>query len=392
MRKILIAIPYLNSGGVEVSLIRFLKEFVKDENNDITLLMLKKEGMYLNDVPKNVKIMQVSYNNDIYSYDHQIKDIKNIMGINEKIKFLKYRLRLRKYLSSNDWGKYYKEILKHVNEVEGSFDLAIDWHGYGHFITTVVAEKVKACKKVFWIHDEKNEWLTKINYWLNKFDKIFCVGVACKNNALKNKPDLKDKLDVFYNMTDYVNVRKRALEKIDLPYEKDEFNIITVGRLEWQKAYDIAVLIAKELKKRKFNFCWYVIGDGHKRSEIEKLIEENNIGDCFKLLGIQNNPFPYVKNADVFVLASRHEGYCLATLEAKILGKVIIATDIESNREQITSYENGILCKLNPNDFADKIIEVASDDDLRNRLESNLKKENFDYTSEFQKLYKLMEE
>lgn len=392
MRKVLIAIPYLNSGGVEVSLIRFLKEFVKDENNEITLLMLKKEGMYLKDVPENVKIVQVSYDNDIYSYDHQIKDIKYVKGINNKIKFLKYRLCLKKYLSNNDWENYYKEILKHVDKIDGSFDLAIDWHGYGHFITTIVADKVKAYKKVFWIHDEKNEWLTKIDSWLDNFNKIFCVGIACKNNALKNRPNLCDKLDVFYNMTDYINVRKRALEKIDLPYEKDKFNIITVGRLEWQKAYDIAVLIAKELKSRKFDFCWYVIGDGHKRSEIERLIEENNIGDCFKLLGIKNNPFPYVKNADVYVLPSRHEGYCLATLEAKILGKVIIATDIESNREQITSYENGILCKLDYNDFADKIIEVASDNNLKNKLEGNLKNENFDYTSEFQKLYKLMEE
>lgn len=392
MRKILMAVPYLHSGGVEVSLIRFLKEFVKNKNNDITLLLLKQEGMYLKDVPKNIKIIQVSYDDDIYSYDHQIKDIKHIKGINKKIKFFRYRLRLKKFLSNNDWENYYKEILKHVNEVNGNFDLAIDWHGYGHFITTVVAEKVKAKKKVFWIHDEKNEWLTKINYWIDDFDKIFCVGVSCKNNALRNMPDLKDKLDVFYNMTDYVNVRKKALEKIDLPYIKDEFNIITVGRLEWQKAYDIAVLIAKELKKRKFNFCWYVIGDGHKRTEIEKLIKDNDISDCFKLLGIRKNPFPYVKNADVYVLPSRHEGYCLATLEAKILGKVIIATDIESNREQITSYKNGILCKLDPNDFADKIIEVANDKNLRDKLENNLKNENFDYTSEFQKLYKLMEE
>ena len=392
MRKILMAIPYLNSGGVEVSLIRFLKEFVKDKENDITLLMLKMEGMYLESVPDEIKIVELTYDNDMYSYDHKIKDIKEIKGIRNKIKFLKYRLLLRKFLANNDWENYYKEILKHVNSLDGDYDLAIDWHGYGHFITTVVAEKVNARKKAFWIHDEKNKWLDKVDYWFDAFDKIYCVGVACKNMALKNKPCLKDKLNIFYNMTDYVNVREKSLEKIELPYEKDKFNIITIGRIEWQKAYDIAVLTAKRLKDMGFNFCWYAIGDGHKRAEIEKLIKDNDLDDCFKLLGIRKNPFPYVRKADAFVLTSRHEGYCLATLEAKILGKIIIATDIESNREQITSYENGILCKLDAEDFASKIMELANDKSLKNKIENNLKNENFDYTDEFQKLYKLMGE
>ena len=193
-------------------------------------------------------------------------------------------------------------------------------------------------------------------------------------------------------MTDYINIRKKSLEKIVLPYKKNRFNIITVGRIEWQKAYDIAVLTAKKLKDKGFNFCWYAIGDGHKKAEIEALIKENELDDYFKLLGIKKNPFPYVKNADAFVLTSRHEGYCLATLEAKILGKVIIATDIESNKEQITSYENGILCELDADDFANKIMEVANDKNLKNKIENNLKTENFDYTNEFQKLYKLMGE
>ena len=94
MRKILIAIPYLNSGGVEVSLIRFLKEFVKNKENNITLLMLKMEGMYLESVPKEVKIIELIYDNDIYSYDHKIKDVIKIKGIKNKNLYIKLR-RLR---------------------------------------------------------------------------------------------------------------------------------------------------------------------------------------------------------------------------------------------------------------------------------------------------------
>ena len=122
------------------------------------------------------------------------------------------------------------------------------------------------------------------------------------------------------------------------------------------------------------------------------MIKEYNLDDCFKLMGIKKNVFPYVKNADMYVLPSRHEGYCLATLESKILGQIIIATDILSNREQITDSENGFLCKLDSNEFAERIVEVYNDKKLMNKIKANLVKENFDFTDQFQKLYKLMEE
>ena len=390
MKKILIGIPYLNSGGVEVSLIRFLKEFSRD--NKIDLLMLKKEGMYLKDVPSNVNIIETQYDNDIYSFEKQLKDIKNIKGLKKKITFLIYRLKLKKALVKDDWDSYYKFFLKHVKSIHENYDLAIDFHGYGHFMTSIIAEKVNANKKAFWIHDEKNEWINKIKYWLDAYDKVYCVGKACKNSLLKNFPVLKKKTDIFYNLTDYENIRKKALEKKEFNFNKAKLNIVTVGRLEWQKAYDIAVLIAKELKERNIDFNWYVFGDGHMRGEIEDLIKSNSLENCFKLVGIKKNVFPYVKDADMFVLPSRHEGYCLATLEAKILDQIIIATDILSNREQINDGENGFLCKLDPKEFASKIIEVYNDKNLIKKIKKNLSKENFDYSSQFDKLYKLMEE
>ena len=91
-------------------------------------------------------------------------------------------------------------------------------------------------------------------------------------------------------------------------------------------------------------------------------------------------------------MPSRHEGYCLATLEAKILGKIIIATNIESNKEQIINKTNGILCNLNAVEFAEAIIEINKNNELKEKIIKNLGNENFDYTNEFEKLYKLMGE
>lgn len=392
MKRIIIGIPSLNSGGVEVSLVRFVKELSRNKNYKISLLLLKKEGIYLEDIPKSVNILTVKFDDDIYSYFKKIGDIKSVSGIFNKVNFFFYRNNLRKYLKSNDWESYYKLLLSHTLDIDGEYDLAIDWHGYGNFITSVIADKVVAKKRATWIHDEKCEWLNKVNFWLDKYNRIFCVGKSCLNNVLKYDSSLKNKVEIFYNMTDYVNVRKKSAAKIDFSFDKNKVNIVTVGRLEWQKGYDIAIGTAKILKEKGINFCWYVIGTGSLRVELQKLTLENGVSDYLKFLGVVKNPFPYVKNADFFVLTSRHEGYCLATLEAKILGSVIIATDIESNREQIVDEKNGFLCNLDSLSFANKIIELCNDKKKITVVKDNLANENFDYSSEFKKLEKLMEE
>lgn len=390
-KNILVATPSLGSGGVEVSLIRFIKELSNDKNLSITLLLLKKEGIYLKDIPSGIKILEVKYDKEIYSYNNKKEDISKFNFI-DKIKFTIYRLKLRYYLKKNNWENYYKEILKHTTNVIGDYDLAIDWHGYGHFITAVVADKINAKKKASWIHDEKNDWLDKIDFWINKYNKFFCVSKSCIDTALKYHSVLKNKIEVFYNLIDYENIREKALQNIENSYNKNKLNIITVGRLEWQKGYEISIDTAIKLSENKIDFCWYVIGTGSQEQELKKMVRMNKLDNRFKFLGVKKNPFPYIRNADLYVQTTRHEGYGLAIAEAKVLGTIPIATDLNCIKEQITDGENGFLCKLDAEEFADKIIEVSKNKKLMDDIKKNLAKENFDYTNEFKKLYELMED
>ena len=193
-----------------------------------------------------------------------------------------------------------------VTKLDKYYDLAIDYLGYGHFLTSVIAAKVNARRKAMWIHDEKVDWLKKVKPWIKDYDKLFCVGKSCMNNIAKNNPQIKNKLEVFYNMTDYENVRNKAKEKTEIKFKKNVCNIITVGRLEWQKAYDVAIQIAAELKKRDFKFNWYVIGGGTKEEELKEMVKDNKLEREFIFLGMITNPFPVVEMADLYVLSSRH--------------------------------------------------------------------------------------
>lgn len=392
MKKVLITTPSLNSGGVEVSLIRFLKELSKNKDLKIDLLLLKKEGMYLKDVPNNVTLIELEYDNSIYSYNNNKDYIKNIKSFWNKFKFLIYRTNLKICLLLNKWDWYYKKVLKHVKNIEKKYDLAIDWHGYGHFVTALVAsDKIVSNKKITWIHDAKIDWLLKVKNEINNFDKIFCVSKSCLNEVNNITPSLSTKTEVFYNLIDYKNIILKSKEKASIKLD-NKVNLVTVGRLEWQKGYDIAIKIGKILKDNSLDFCWYIIGGGTEKQKISNLINEHGLEENFKLLGILKNPFPIIKGADIYVQPSRHEGYGLAIAEAKILGKVVVATNLDCIKEQIENCQNGLVCKLDPNDFAQTIIKVCKDKKLQKKIQTNLKKENFDYTYQFDKLYKIMED
>lgn len=388
-KRILIAVESLESGGVEVSLVRLLNKLILKKNIDVDLLLIKKKGIYLDKIPKDVKIIELKTKNKIYNYDNPFSYVNELKGLT-KIKFIIFKLKSFLYRKINREHLYYKLLLKNTIRLPEKYDIAIDYLGYGHFLGSYIADKVNAEKKVMWIHDEKNDWLSKLRCWLKDYDKFFCVSQSCADSLVIHYPQLKSKTDTFYNLINYEEIREKANGVIDYKFDDDICNIITVGRLERQKGYDIAIKIAEILKKKNFKFCWYVIGGGSLKEEMESLIESKDLANEFKLLGLKKNPFPYVKKSDLYLQPSRHEGYGLAIAEARVLGTIPIATNLRCIKEQIVNGKNGYVCELNPEEFANKIIKVYNDKKLMKNIKKQLTYENFDYSSELKKIYDLL--
>jgi glycosyltransferase involved in cell wall biosynthesis len=123
---------------------------------------------------------------------------------------------------------------------------------------------------------------------------------------------------------------------------------------------------------------------------LKQQIVESNIEKNVILLGQKNNPYPYMKMCDIYVQPSRHEGYGITILEAKILEKVIVASNIEPIKEQIIDGETGILVIPEAENFADAIISLMVDKDKAKVLTENLKKINLDYSKEYIKLLNIV--
>ena len=376
MKKIIIISKKMESGGTEVSLLNTIKELRKHDVQ-ITLGLLKKEGVYLEKIPKEVNVFEIF--NDQEKYFNKI-DIKSL-----KV-FEFFKIIFGKILRKMSYPLFYKYLLKQkLNENNEVYDLAIDYHGYGYFGTPYIIEKVKAKKKVTFIHDEKIDWLNKVENWFGKFDKIFCVSESCKNKVLLQYSYLENKLDIFRNIVDEEKILEDAKENIEGLSNK--INILTIGRLEYQKGYDLLIKVANRLDKNKFT--WYIIGEGSLKNKIQEDIEKNNLQQNVVLLGMKINPYPYMKLSDIYVQPSRHEGYGIAIAEARCLNKPIIATNLECIREQITDNITGKLCEFNDEDFANSITELILNDSKRKYYQDNLKKEGFKNNND---IIKLLEE
>ena len=165
----------------------------------------------------------------------------------------------------------------------------------------------------------------------------------------------------------------------------DNFNglrILTVGRLSTEKGQDIAIKALAKLIKRGYKVKWYCLGEGNARESYEKIIEEYQVEDYFVLLGASSNPYPYMKQCDIYVQPSRYEGYCITILEAKVLHKPIVTTNVNGVNEQINNGKTGLITDMYANELFLSVEKLIKDANLRNQLVENLKVERIVQTPE----------
>ena len=165
-------------------------------------------------------------------------------------------------------------------------------------------------------------------------------------------------------------IKRRAQEKGGFEDSYSGIRLLTVGRLTWQKAYDIAIDAMKLLKDEGVKARWYVLGEGDKRRMLEKKIEAEGLEEDFLLPGAAKNPFPYYAQTDLYIHATRFEGKSIAIQEAQTLGCAVIASDQSGNREQIENGKDGILCPLTARGIADSIKELIGDEEKRKRIKN----------------------
>ena len=389
-KKILFMVSSMNIGGVEKSLLSLLSAIPKDKY-EITILTLDKKGGFLEYIPNNVKLIEAEWFKYIKPLiiDSPQNIIKRYIKNYEFLKILSFIYSYFKTKKTNDRYIYYKHVLKSIPECKEKYDVAIAYAGPTEIIDAYISHKVKAEKKIAWVHFDisKHKINKKLyNNLYERFNKIFAVSNECKKKLDEIIPAVRNKSEVLFNIVSEDLINEMSESYVDFDDNYKGIKIITVGRLSKEKGQDLAIKALSKLKKDRYDVKWYCIGDGNSRREFERLIKEYNLEGDFLLLGSTSNPYPYIKNADIYVQTSRHEGYCLTLAEAKALNKPIVTTDFIGAYEQIKNNENGIIVSCNENDLADAIRRLINEKEICSKFSNKLREEKIDTTNEIKKL------
>lgn len=351
-KKLLFTAYNLGLGGIETALINLLKRL--DYNKyDVTLILEKKEGIFLNDVPKNVKILEYKISNSKF------------------ILFRKIYNRLK--------------LIKWEKKIKNKYDFSCSFTTY-----SIPGAHLALCaskNNTLWMHGnyyvlyERNEMeMRKFldSVFINKFNRIVFVSEENKKDVCKHYQEIKDRAVVCNNFINGEEILTKSLEKCD--YKKDKITFVNVGRHEErQKRLSRIIEACKMLKNEKYDFKVLLIGDGPDSENYKKLIKEKELEDTIIMLGRKKNPFPYYKLADAVILSSDYEGYPVVFLEAMVLNKPIISTKVSDYEDLDKKY--GLFCDLNTDgvynnlkEFLDKGFKVKSKFDYQKYNDIVLKK------------------
>ena len=351
--KICIIATRLFTGGFTTSMINMIDELEKHDI-DVDLLFLEPEK---NEIECNFNVV------DINTYNRLKKDI--ISKIQSYL--IRYKLHnIDKKLKDDtlavkrvQYAIIYR-VLTYMPKIDlTGYDSVISWEELtcNYFL----AYNVKAKKKIGYVHPDYV--LSKFSKEVDepvfkKLDKIVSVSNGTLETIKRVFPKMEEKMIYIPNVNNVEKIRAKANENIET-FEKSAFDIVTVCRLSiYHKGLDRLLRIAKRLEEDKIEYNWYIVGEGAGRKEMEEYIAANDIQNVH-LVGNRENPYPYMKKADLFALQSNYEGRPVVVDEAIIIGIPVLVTNFESAKEQVKE-EYGYVIEMDEEKIYNKIKDIIT--------------------------------
>lgn len=397
MSRIFIATYDMEIGGVERSLLQLLKQ-LNYEKYEVDLLLYRHQGDFFHLLPKQVHLLQ-EFSSMATFRQSIIETIQKKHMLLASVRLLAKWQTQWKSLHARDeeWGYYQmQQIGKYSSPflptMDKTYDVAISYLWPHHF----VAYKVKAKKKIAWIHTDFSSLHIDTNedekVW-RLFDHIIAVSDACREAFLTVYPQLANKVMVMENLISPTFIQELSEEMVENPILLDHrFTIVTVARLSKAKGIDIAIQAMKIVKEKGYhNIVWYVIGFGGDEKELTQLIQGCHLESQFILLGKKVNPYPFMKACDLYVQPSRYEGKAVTVSEAQILAKPVLLMNYPTAKSQIRVGVDGYIAGNNPEELASSIIQLYEHPEERARLSRNCQRTNFSNEAELEKLHAICE-
>lgn len=389
-KKLLIAVHTLQLGGVEKIVVNLLKRMDK-QKYDITLLSIVDDGIFKKDV-MNIPGIKYKYffkgyfkrsRNDINSKFYKIST--RMMNI-----IWKWYLFLIKY-----FPKYlYKKNIKEVYDIEIAFM-------EGKVAKIIANSNNKNSKKVAWIHTDI-ENISRKNMFVSldeeidcykKFNKIVCVSTDVKFHFC-HKTGITENVVVQLNPINIKEILEKSKETIKEKMIHNGIIICAVGRLAFEKGYDRLLKVHRKLLREHINNTIWIVGEGLERARLEEYVKDNKLEESVQLVGYTQNPYKYLKEADIFVCSSRIEGLSSTVIEAAVLDKPIITTLCSGMRDILgDDNTNAFIVPNHTYNLYKGLKNLILDENLRKVFQENIKNttQKFDINTVISSIDKLLD-
>lgn len=338
-KRILFVMPNLKEGGAEKVLVNLANHLDK-EKFDVTIRTVFRDGVNIQFIDKDVH----------------------------------FDGKLPKAFRGNSWlMKLFSPQLLYKWVVGDEYDIVIAYLE-GPASRIVAGCPYSSTKLVAWVHVEQHDMKCAASSYrsereaiqcYNRFNRIIAVSETVKKD-FSSIFSVNVPVDVLYNTleTDKI-VRESCLPLSRELIRKDEFNIISVGRINPQKSFDRLARIHIKLRTNGYPVHTYILGVGSQQSDIEKIISEGHCEDSFTFLGYDTNPYKYVKKCDLFVCSSLREGFSTAATEALIVGTPVCTVEVSGMKEMLGfNNEYGLVTENSEDALYNGIRELIDNKDL----------------------------
>jgi glycosyltransferase involved in cell wall biosynthesis len=345
--------------------LNFINRLSKD-NCSIQLRLFNKQGDYLELLPDEVKVEDCGYFISAIS-----KSKKDLIKDRNYIKLLTklFLMLLAKVTSSN----LIYNILFNFSKDKTKYDVAISFSQdnykavFSKGCNQYVTDFITSDSKIAFLHSDIINESADYEDMRNKYrmmDAIINVSNSGKKVFDEIFPEYKSKSYVMKNLFNELEIKKMGNQSIQNMNQKASLKLVTVSRLSYLKGIDRILKLATKLDELGINdYIWYVVGDGigeYEASKLRQWTKEHNIEDKLIFIGSKANPYPYIKNADVFIFPTRTEAFPMVTIESLILNTPIIACRYSSVDEQVTNNFNGLIIENNDDTFQLVLVNLIS--------------------------------
>lgn len=353
--KLLFRHRSMEMGGVEKVMLSLLNNLDK-EKFDMTVLLSLNQGELRNEFPHHVRKIYLTEGKEDFSKNHLL----------QKFQLFKRARKLAKFRKSPEIID--KEILKENYDIE----IAMTYNDF----ESVLHSTNKNSKKIGWFHSEIDlpklqPLVPKILGHFPQFDHMVYCSEKIMQIMHRTYPNLQYPPEsVIINAVPVDEIRKKSEEKI--PDFKNRPVFVSVGRLHTRKGYHKLMDAHHKLLKEGFGHSVVIIGDGEELTNLLSQQKKLGVEETFILAGNKMNPYPYIRNADFFILPSESEAWPLVISEALILQKPIIATRVGDVDLMIEDGKTGHLIRYETSEIYETMKKFLNDETFVQNLKHNL--------------------